>query len=86
MITLMSSKDTVVEQRDRTLASLASLALFVNWKKSSLEPCTEKEFIGFNSSTNNEDSCVWVRIPISRISNVLDLDLEFCFRHTWNCG
>ena len=70
-IILMSSKDTVVEQRDRTLVLLASLGLFVNWEKSSLEPCTEKEFIGYNVSTDNDDSCVWVRIPRSRISKVV---------------
>ena len=59
----MAAEDAAVEL-------LRSLGLFVNWENSSIEPSTEKEFIGYILSTDNPDLCVWIKIPTSRNTKV----------------
>ena len=66
---LLCANDSDIQiQCDRLL--LESLGLQVNFKKSHLQPTTEKYHIGYTLSTVNDDNCVWISIPEVRIKKV----------------
>ena len=69
-IILMSEPGTIIAHRDCLLQLMSRLGWFINYEKSSLVPSTVKEFIGYVLETDNEDSCVWIKIPNERISKL----------------
>ena len=72
-ILLMGRPVEIFQQRRYTLELLRELGWFVNFPKSSLEPDTRKDYIGFildTAKSENNEPCVWIEIPKQRVSSL----------------
>ncbi len=64
---LISTAESAENDKQIVLDTLCELGFVINYEKSSLVPCTTKEYIGYVFSTANNDDQVWIRIPQARI-------------------
>lgn len=64
---LAAQKQHIVQNRDFVLATLTNLGLAVNFEKSSLDPSSTKEYIGYVICTDDKLDKPWIRIPARRI-------------------
>ncbi len=64
---LMAYRNTFLQDKDCLLSTLQSLGWFVNWDKSSLEPSTNKVFIGYNVLTDTKEGVPIIKITAQRI-------------------
>lgn len=69
----------IVDHRDFVLDTLDDLGFLVNYQKSSLEPSTRKDFIGYTVDTDGQNGQPWLYIPKAKLHK-LKKDIRRCLR------
>ena len=67
---LAATVEEIENHKNILLETLLKLGILVNFIKSSLDPTTCKEYIGYIISTQNDDVLIWTRIPQKRITKL----------------
>jgi len=68
---ISAASEKILEDRDYVLSLLGELGWCLNLEKSSLNPETQKQFIGFIIDTTKNKDAVWLEIPKLRIKRVI---------------
>ena len=67
---LAATVEEIENHKNILLETLLKLGIVVNFEKSSLDPSTCKEYIGYIISTQNDDGLIWIKIPQKRITKL----------------
>ena len=67
---IIDSPENIESARDTVIDTLQRLGFYINFEKSSLQPDTRKQYIGYIIDTSKSDNSVWIEIPPQRIRTV----------------